>query len=118
VLDSRDYPHIFTSSGTYAIWNGSGWNTQTTNLNRSADGPCYLALDSSGNPHMSYLQGTGSQVIANIVYATATPTPTPTATPTHEPQQTNQTETIMGLAIVVAVLGAGLGLLIYLIKRK
>jgi len=101
-LDSRDYPHIFTSSGTYARWTGTTWNIQTTNLN-----PSYLTVDSSGNPHISYRQGTGSQVIANIVYATATPpTPTPTSTPTQEPQQTNQTETIMGLAIVVAVLGA------------
>jgi hypothetical protein len=51
-----------------------------------------------------------------------TPTPSPTATPTstpyQEPQQTAQTEIIIGAAIVVAVLGAGLGLLIYFIKRK
>jgi parallel beta-helix repeat protein len=45
------------------------------------------------------------------------PTPTPTATPHQEPQQT-ELITIIGAAIVVAVLGAGLGLLIYLIKRK
>ena len=47
-----------------------------------------------------------------------TPTPTPTITPYQEPQQTEQFETILGWAIVVAVFGAGLGLLIYLIKRK
>jgi hypothetical protein len=51
---------------------------------------------------------------------TPTPSPatTPTITPYNEPQQTYQTETIVGVAIVVAVIGAGLGLLIYLIKRK
>jgi hypothetical protein len=115
-LDSHDYPHIFTSSGEYAVWTGNEWSFKTRTY---ADNQVYLALDSNSNPHVSYLQNTGSQVIANIVYATATPpTPTPTATPTQEPQQTNQTETIMGLAIVVTVLGAGLGLLIYLIKRK
>jgi len=47
-----------------------------------------------------------------------TPTPTPNITPYQEPQQTEQLETIMGAAIVVAVIGAGLVLLIYLIKRK
>lgn len=45
-------------------------------------------------------------------------TPTPTPTPSQEPQQTEQVEAILGVAIVVAVFGAGLGLLIYLIKRK
>jgi hypothetical protein len=46
-----------------------------------------------------------------------TPTPPPTSTPYQEPQQTEQ-EIIIGAAIAVAVIGAGLGLLIYLIKRK
>jgi len=44
-------------------------------------------------------------------------TPTPTPTPPHEPQQTEQ-EIIVGAAIAAAVIGAGLVLLIYLIKRK
>jgi len=51
----------------------------------------------------------------------ASPTPTPeqipTPTPSQEPQQT-EFATIIGAAIVVAVFGAGLGFLIYLIKRK
>ena len=45
-------------------------------------------------------------------------TPTSTPTPSQEPQQTDQTEIIVGAVITVVVLGAGLGLLIYLIKRK
>jgi hypothetical protein len=49
--------------------------------------------------------------------ATST-TPTPTPTPSEEPQQTEQLEIIVGMAIAAAVIGAGLGLLIYLIKRK
>jgi archaellum component FlaF (FlaF/FlaG flagellin family) len=52
--------------------------------------------------------------------------PTPTVTPTDSPssptpsQETGQTQTeaIIGAAIVTIVLSAGLGLLIYLIKRK
>lgn len=46
------------------------------------------------------------------------PTPLPTPTPSQEPEQTVQPEIIMGVALVAAVIGAGLGLLIYLIKRK
>jgi len=53
-----------------------------------------------------------------------TPTPTPpnmgpTSPPNHEPLLTpKQLEIIAGVAIVVAVIVVGLGLLIYLIKRK
>lgn len=46
------------------------------------------------------------------------PTSTPTSTPYQVPQQTEQLEIITGVVIAVAVFGAGLGLLIYLIKRK
>ena len=51
---------------------------------------------------------------------TQTPTSTPeqTPTPSPEPQQPIQLETIVGVAITVAVIGAGIGFLIYLIKRK
>jgi hypothetical protein len=48
---------------------------------------------------------------------TSSPAATPTPTPYQEPQQTEQ-ETIIGAAIAAVVIGAGLGLLIYLIKRK
>lgn len=50
---------------------------------------------------------------------TPSPTATPATTPTpqEEPQQIDQ-ELIIGVAVIVAVIGAGLGLLIYLIKRK
>jgi len=53
---------------------------------------------------------------------TSSPSPTlspnPTSTPSQEPQQTLQLEAILGVAIAAAVIAAGLGLLIYLIKRK
>jgi hypothetical protein len=49
---------------------------------------------------------------------TTTPPPETTPTPSQEPGQTDQTEAIIGAAIAVVVFGAGLGLLIYLIKRK
>jgi hypothetical protein len=49
---------------------------------------------------------------------TSSPSPTLTPTPSEEPQQTEQLEIIVGVVIAVAVFGAGLGLLIYLVKRK
>jgi hypothetical protein len=49
--------------------------------------------------------------------ATPSPSTTPISTPYQEPQQTEQ-EIIIGAAIAAVVIGAGLGLLIYLIKRK
>jgi hypothetical protein len=48
---------------------------------------------------------------------TTTPTIEPTSTPTDEPQQLGQ-EVILGVAVTVAVVCVGLGLLVYLIKRK
>lgn len=52
-----------------------------------------------------------------IAPITPTPIATPTSTPFNEPQQTEQ-EIIIGVVIAVAVIVAGLGLLVYLIKRK
>jgi hypothetical protein len=101
-LDSYDYPHIFTSSGTYASWTGTTWDIQTANLNRTAYGPCYLAVDSIGNPHISYRQATPSQVIANIVYATAAETEQ-TSSPTFPalPLLIVSTAVIIGVAVTV-----------------
>jgi hypothetical protein len=45
------------------------------------------------------------------------PTSTPTSTTYSEPQLTEQ-EAILGVTITVAVISAGLGVLIYFIKRK
>ena len=60
----------------------------------------------------------------NAPTPTIAPTSSPTAspstspTPSQEPRQTEPTEALVGVAIAAIVLGAGLGLLIYLIKRK
>jgi hypothetical protein len=50
-----------------------------------------------------------------------TPTPSPATTPSptnYTANQLTEQEIIAGAAITAAVIGAGLGLLIYLIKRK
>ena len=68
--------------------------------------------------HGDYL--TFSKNISETVYFTVNadmPTPSPTSTPTLKPQTTEQVA-IVGVAVMVAVIGAGLGLLIHLIKRK
>jgi hypothetical protein len=80
-------------------------------------------IDYSGDGLYSFLGETSdwSETQAITIGESQTPTPspviTPTPTPYQDPQQTEQ-ETIIGTAITVAVIGAGLGLLIYLIKRK
>jgi hypothetical protein len=77
-----------------------------------------------GATYNFYFEGTTSdwsntQAITIGESQTPTPSPltTPTPTPYQEPQQTEQ-EIIIGAAITVVVIGAGLGLLVYLIKRK
>jgi len=58
-----------------------------------------------------------------VEYYFGSPSPTfspdqiPSSTPYQEPQQIDQ-ELIIGVAVTVAVMGAGLGLLVYLIRRK
>ena len=48
---------------------------------------------------------------------TPSPEPTPTSSPTEEPQLVDQ-QVILGVAVTVTAIVAGLGLLVYLIKRK
>jgi hypothetical protein len=71
-----------------------------------------------------YFEGTASDwsntqtiKIGETQSATPSPSTTPISTPYQEPQQTEQ-EIIIGAAIAAVAIGAGLGLLIYLIKRK
>jgi hypothetical protein len=58
-----------------------------------------------------------TQTITIEEIPTPSPEPQSTPTPSNEPQQIGQ-EVILGLAITAAVLAVGLGLLVYLIKRK
>ena len=62
---------------------------------------------------------TQTLTIGEIETASPEPTftPEPTSTPYSEPQKLGQ-EAILGVAITVAVVVIGLGLLVYLIKRK
>jgi hypothetical protein len=71
-----------------------------------------------------YLTEANPEAMPDLNVPTQTPTPeqtpaaSPTPTPSQEPSQEILFETILGVSIVVAVIGIGLGLLIYLIRRK
>jgi hypothetical protein len=96
-LDVQDNPNIVYSTRDneviYTYWTGADWKNQTVptgNLVYVIDGPCYLALDSNGNPHISFrgpMPGQQHWREASILYASATGTkeytqPTATKPPT------------------------------------
>ncbi|MCW4025217.1 MAG: hypothetical protein NWF01_09315 [Candidatus Bathyarchaeota archaeon] len=107
-LDAYDFPSIVytvdnsSKGGTdlmYAAWTGIDWSIQaiavdtpvvdwtgtewvlqngTSTPVRLIDGPCYLAVDSKGIPHISFRGVVPEQIhwhSASILYATATGTP-------------------------------------------
>lgn len=88
--------HIFMSVVGYTFYGEeSGWsNTKTITL------------------------GEASTYTPNPTSPTTTPEQQLSPAPSQEPQHAEQQEIITGVAIVVAVIIVGLGLLIYLIKRK
>jgi hypothetical protein len=83
-LDAQDNPNIvYTTRDNeviYVYWTGNDWKNQTVptdNLVYVIDGPCYLALDSNGNPHISFrgpMPGQQHWAEASILYACATGT--------------------------------------------
>jgi hypothetical protein len=88
-----------------------------------SDHALYPWLGGQYTPAVAYDETSGwSNTETVTIGESQTPTPspskTPIPTPSQEPQQTEPLEIIIGVAIVAVVIGAGLGLLIYLIKRK
>ena len=127
-LDAYGYPHIdyvITNSNPnsdlcsvmYASWTGREWDIQTVDSAHIANGPCYLSVDSNGNPHISYLitpTGVGlDSYIASVVYATATET-TQTSSPTFPFSAAVAVITAVIIGTVVTVVGV----LFYFKKRK
>jgi len=74
----------------------------------------YFTIDSDRNTSEST---PSDNSIPSNSSAAPSASPEPTSTPYIEPQPAEQ-ELILGAAVTVAVIGAGLGLLVYLIKRK
>ena len=118
-LDRQNNPHISyykdaelgSETGgnlMYAYWTGSAWNTETVDNNGTDYGAGPIALDSSGNPHISYPSFHYSDPFhyRDIKYATraeSTTTPSPS--------------TIIVIVLVVVVILALL-VLIYRIKHN
>jgi hypothetical protein len=96
-LDSNDSPHIsyltyLNDSGyeKYAVWSGKNWSTQIVDANVWDAGR--LALDSRGNPHITYYMLAPGQAtyvhFFNLTYATiaeSTPTSSPSLSPSVSP---------------------------------
>jgi len=121
-LDSRDKPHIsywrapeIGSGGSgslmYAYQTGSAWKTEIVDNNGTDYGAGPIALDSSGNPHISYPSFHPSDPMhyRNVKYATRQESPT-----TQEPFPT-----LLIIAVTVTIVAVvGLGLLVYFKKHK
>jgi hypothetical protein len=69
-------------------------------------------------PYVFTGEKSGWSETQTITLPTATPSSSPSPTSTPKTPETMQFEAILGAVIAAAVIGAGLGLLIYLIKRK
>ena len=61
--------------------------------------------------------GSNDYIMVVLAEASTNPTPAPSSSPS-QPQQTEQFEVIVGLAVVAVAISAGLGLLVYIIKKK
>ena len=93
-------------------WTGKTWNIQnveTTTFLPIFSGPCYLSLDSHGNPHISYEEF--STANSAIIYATANET----SVPNHSPESTViPSSTLIELIVAaILVLIIAVGLLFY-----
>jgi hypothetical protein len=124
-LDRHDYPHFvyITSSGEIMYGNAlSGkWNLHNVVTNVTAYGPCYLAIDSNINPHISYRGlGTGQYQFgrtATMVYATTNQTAlTPTSPDTDK--NDNSSAIYVVIFLVIAITIVALSVLLYRRHRK
>lgn len=78
-LDAHDDPSIAYIQSyekvIYASWTGTAWKIQTVDTNLTAIAGCNLAVDTHGNPHISYLakppEATIPSHILYVMYATA-----------------------------------------------
>lgn len=109
-IDSHDYPHIDYFNGTpdggilmYARWISTAWDIQTVDSNNAtSSGP--IAVDSNGNPHITYSGPQPEWLTSYLMYATTT-----------EPTQTTIN---IALLIAVPVLIVAVLVVLAYIRRK
>lgn len=107
-LGPNDRSHIvyITDEVIYTRWTGTAWESQTVDADREVTGNpvCYLAVDSNGNPHISYLKvppdAPFNSRILHLMYATANVTEPTKVSPTF-PLLIVSTAIIIGTAIAV-----------------
>jgi hypothetical protein len=115
-LSPNDYPQIvYTTTSDkliehlmYARWTGATWESHIVDTQRMTRKPCYLAVDSEGNPHISYLITPSDQSYSpdtlDLMHATAN-LPTFPALP-------------LLLALTAVIIGAIIIITVYFKKRK
>jgi hypothetical protein len=120
-LNSQGYPSIVYIAGgvKYTRWTGTAWgwesyNVGTPDTTHDARGPCYLALDSNGNPHISSRVFLSGQILypgynSTIMYATANIT---------EPAGSPAFPALPLLLASTAVIIGAIIITVYLKKRK
>ena len=119
-LSPHGYPSIVYIGGgvKYARWTGTAWESysvDTPDTIRDASGPCYLALDSNGTPHISSRVFLSGQMLypgytSTILYATANITE-----PEVSPAFPDSPLLIVSAAIII---GTVIAVIAYVWKKK
>jgi hypothetical protein len=109
-LGPNEYPHIIYTTRAeqliYTRWTGAAWENYIVDTQRIPDKTCYLAVDSEGNPHISYLKIPPDQSYVpdrlNLMYATANIPKTPDVpSPLSNPTTLITTAVILGTAVAI-----------------
>jgi hypothetical protein len=107
-------PRIVYKAGgvIYTRWTGTAWESET--VGDATDKTCYLAVDSNGNPHITYLKVSPDPLynpdILNLMYATANVTE-----PEVSPAFPDFPLVIVSAAIVI---GTVIAVIAYVWKKK
>jgi hypothetical protein len=117
-LSPHGFPSIVYIGGgvKYARWTGTAWESysvDTPDTTRDASGPCYLALDSKGTPHISARVFLSGQMLypgytSTIMYATANIT---------EPTEISSTFPLLIVSTAV-IIGTVIAVIAYVWKKK
>ena len=127
-LGPDDNPHIVYHSRwpggvMYTRWTGTTWESQTVDSDEEVTSQpvCYLAVDSTGNPHITYLKippntSFNSRRI-HLMYATANITKPAEATPTPEITPTSPDAPLLIVSSAI-IIGTVIAVTAYVWKKK